>query len=609
MIEPGAEVTLESTLNKRPAADAEIELDGQTVGFTDDDGTAEVTLPNEEKEVILKSHIQNLSDTLRFDIGTDSLALTPTPSKPDVGEDVTVEAKFNGEPVADIQIEKNGENVGKTNQEGKVTVSATEPPEMSISGEVDGVEDEVTVTVLGSGGTYPVDTDLPSDEVDKHRFEYEQWLTSGDEYSSSEVLRQGAVAVLEDWHDPTRLANPNASATGVSGIYYARGSETPVSIQSVNERKGLDIELPFGTEHNDVYEPLLWCGISSNDQLPQEDRYELNYDLLRGWTDDKVAEFRSEMRVAVEDCLPDDWTIEEFIIVAQYLLMNGGHGATDLSRDLVLTEYKSDKSYCHPIAEHFSKTHPFREAYVNLTKSSNLPHALAEGFFKLKEDFVDDQRLSQAYDTVESNLEAYVTEAMYIDSDGLPDAYRVGTTRSNATTKLAPLLKRVSEYAQELSALGPDDAVDIKEAITEAEEWLDASHTASDLEENYIRLYNAVGTLDVNLMDRWETQKENLENISNSSLAEFRDDIASLRTIESKTGPEFVALLHQFEKSRENSLEWDIYSAIGEMIQVARDAEVRDTDGNLEAEVRNSKEMASVLERRSDIANIIGGEN
>jgi hypothetical protein len=110
-------------------------------------------------------------------------------------------------------------------------------------------------------------------------------------------------------------------------------------------------------------------------------------------------------------------------------------------------------------------------------------------------------------------------------------------------------------------------------------------------------------------MDRWETQKENLENISNSSLAEFRDDIASLRTIESKTGPEFVALLHQFEKSRENSLEWDIYSAIGEMIQVARDAEVRDTDGNLEAEVRNSKEMASVLERRSDIANIIGGEN
>jgi hypothetical protein len=274
-------------------------------------------------------------------VGTDSLTLTPTPSQPDVGEDVTIQAKFNGEAVSGVPIRKNGEEVGITDENGTVTITASDPPEMTISGEVEGVEEEVTVSVMESGGTYPVDTDLPGDEVDQQRFEYEQWLKAGEDYDSAETLRDGAVTVLESWYDPTRLANPNASATGVAGIYYARGSATPVSIQSVKEKNGLSVDLSFGTEYNPVYEPLLWCGLSADDELPYEERYELNYDLLRGWADEEVSTFRSEMRSTIENCLPDGWTIEEFIIVAQYLLINAGQGTTELSRDVVFEEYSA----------------------------------------------------------------------------------------------------------------------------------------------------------------------------------------------------------------------------------------------------------------------------
>ncbi|MDT3433262.1 hypothetical protein [Haloarcula sp. 1CSR25-25] len=609
LVEPGATVTVAASLNSRPEADAEVTLDDDNVGLTGEDGSATVELPNEEREVTITARTADLSDSLSLAVGTDSLTLTPTPSQPDVGDDVTIQAKFNGEAVAGVPLHKDGEEVGITDEEGTVTITASDPPEMTISGEVEGVEEEITVTVKESGGTYPVDVELPGDEVDQQRFEYEQWLKSGEEYDSSETLRSGAVTVLESWYDPTRLANPNASATGVAGIYYARGSETPVSIQSVNERDGLSVNLPFGTEHNPIYEPLLWCGLSADDELPHEERYELNYDLLRGWATEEVSTLRSEMRSTIENCLPDGWTIEEFIIVAQYLLINAGQGTTELSRNLVFEEYSTASSYSHPIGERFSAGHPYRAAYSNLTKSSSVPQDLAEGFFKLKTNFIDDKRLSDAHESVVENLDSYITEAMYIDPAGLPDAYRVGTTRSDATQKLTLLFERVSEYAQELNKLGPEDAEHVVDQVEKIDKWFDDSHDAPQLRDIYERLYESVGKLDVSLMERWETQKKRLDDADELHLLEFKQDIKVLREIESKTGPEFVSLLHKFEESKKRRVEWDIYAAIGEMIEIAEDIEIESSGGGLEREIRNSDEMAAVLDQQSNALDTLGGDN
>jgi len=606
-IEPGATVTVQTTLNGRSAADADIEVDGEPTGFTGEDGTVDVQLPNEEGDVTISARKADLSDHKTFTLGRDSLNLSIEPTRPEEGDEITVTARFNGELMDNVAIFKQNERVGTTNPDGELSLTADESPEMSVRGEIDNVEDSRTVQII-SGGDYPVDTDLPADEVDQRRFEYEQWLKKGAKYDSSDTLRSGAVAVLEKWHDPTRLANANSSATGVTGIYYARGSETPVSIQSVDERQGLSIELPFGTEHNDVYEPLLWCGMSEDSSLPYEDRYQLNYDLLRGWATDQVAQFRTDMRAEIESELPSDWTIEEFIIVAQYLLINAGDGTTDLSRDLVFQEYSTPAGYEHPVAERFSPGHSYREAYGNLTKSSSVPVDLAAGFFKLKENFVDDSRLSEAYAAVEEDLEEYVNEAMYINDD-LPDAYRLGTTRSNATMRLEPVLKRVKEYAQELHSFGPDDVDHVITAVERIDDWFDESHNVPQLRELYERLYEDVGTLDVTIKESWENQLQRLEKGDAIHLTAFQSDIEEFRGIESATGPELVRLLHRYEESREKRVEWDIYEAIDDMISTAEAVSVPETSTELKDAVHNSEEMGDLLNRSESIKRTVGGGN
>ncbi len=604
--EPGATVCIKTTLNGRPEADVDIELDGTPTAFTGDNGTAEIQLPNKEGDVTIAARKADLSDRLTFTLGRDSMNISARPSKPEEGEEVTITARINGEPTESVEIFKDNERFGTTGADGTISMTADESPEITIRGEFEDIEDTRTIDVI-SGGNYPVETDYSPDEVDQRRFEYERWLKTGSEYNSSGTLRSGAVSVLESWFDPTRLANPNASATGVTGIYYARGSETPVSIQSVDERNGLSIELPFGTEHNDVYEPLLWSGISANDSLPTEDQYTLNYDLLRGWATDQVAEFRQSMRDEIEEQLPENWTIEEFVIVAQYLLSNAGDGTTELSRELVFQEYRTPTGYDHPIRERFSADHSYREAYTNLTKSSSVPTDLAEGFFKLKENFVDNHRLNEAYETVETNLDSYIREAMYID-DELPDAYRLGTTRSNASIQLEPVFTRIKEYAQELHSLSQDDISHVESAVERIDTWFDESHDVPQLRELYKRAYDAVGTMDITVKQRWDKQLDRLESGEDIHLTAFQSDIEEFREIQSASGPELIRLLHRFEESKANRIEWDIYEAIDEMIVAANGIDVPETSTELKEKVQNSDEMNTLLNRRRSIEKILGGE-
>lgn len=606
VIEPGATLTIEATLNNRNQPDVEVALDGDPVGTTDQSGTIDIDLPSEEGEVTITGNQGNLNDQIDLAVGTDSLNLSASPTQPESGEDVTVEARFNGQPEPGVPIYVNEDNVGTTDTGGTITVNATDPPEMSIRSQKGDVEDEITVQVF-EGGVYPVDTDLDSEEIDQRRFEYEQWLKNGEDYPSSDTLRSGAATILEEWYDPTRLSNPNASATGVAGIYYAKGSEVPVSIQSVDERQGLSIELPFGTENNDIFEPLLWCGISSANELPLEDRYELNYDLIQGWVDNQVDEFRRSMREEVESCLPDGWTIEEFIIVGNYLLKNAAAGTTDLTRELVFDEYSTPEEYPHFVIEHFDRKNSYREAYNNLTKSSSDMQSLAEGFFKLKSNFVDEETISNAFESVKSDIESYVQEAMYIDPSGLPDAYRIGTNRSGAKHNLDVLLKRVKQYSQELQQIGSDEIEHVSNEIDEIDAWFDKSHDVVELQDLYGRLYESIGDLDVNIMSRWEENKQLLDELDKLNLAAFQSEVEEFREIENKSGPELIKLLHRFEQSQVNRKEWDIYKSITQMVQRADEKQISEAGGDLERDVRRSDEMKNITELCSQITNLGGG--
>ncbi|QFU84272.1 immunoglobulin domain-containing family protein [Natronorubrum aibiense] len=606
-IEPGATITVEALLSDRPESDVEVTIDGTIVGYSDDDGRLSVTLPDEEGEVVLGGEKADLTGTLDFAVGTDSLALIPTPSTPNEGETVRLTARVNGEPTPGVSVERDGEVLGTTGEDGTFELPADDPPSMTIAAEYENLEDEIEVRIAGAR-TYPVEIDYDSETVDEYLFDYQQWVSNGEEYSSSTTLRDGAAELLEGWYDPTRLANPNSSTRGIEGIYYTRGNQVPVSLQGVDERTGISVELPFGSEYDQIYEPLFWYGVSADGELPREDRYDLNYGLLRNWADDSVAEFKRGMRERIEDCF-EGWTIEEFVVVAQYLLINAAQGKTELTRDLVFESYDlSTNDYPHPFKKRFKRTHPFFEAFSNLTTKSSVPADLAEGFFKIKENFVDSERLNEAYGAVANDLETYLEEAMFIDTNNLPDAYKVGTTRKKATIKLASVLECVKVFSQEVNGLGPSDIEYITKTVEEIDEWYDKSHSLHELRELYDELLEIIGDLDVNMRTRWEERRERLDDEAQFQLGAFAKDIERFREIESAGGHELVGLMHEFEKSREKAEEWKIYEAIGEMIETARVVDIPEIDNELESAVRDSEEFHDLVGTRNEIADVIGGE-
>lgn len=608
-VEPGAELTAQTLLNGRPEPDVQIGTNEEHIGYTGDDGQVTFTLPNEEREVKLRAEKNNLTDSITLPVGTDSLTLISTPNRPKQGETVQLTARFNGEPNSGIAIERDGDVVGKTGEGGTLGFTADDPQSTTFTASHEGVDDELTVEITGAR-TFPVEVNYPPEDVEQYRFEYQRWVANGDKYDSSGMLKDGAAALLDSWYDPTRLANPNGPSTGMDGIYYTRGTQTPVSLQGVDERRGISIELPFGAEHDSVYAPLFWYGVSEDGELPYEDRYELNYDLLRNWGDDAVAGFKRTMREEIEACLPDDWTVEEFIVLARYFLANAGQGEIDLTRDLVFDDFQTPDQYDNPLTKRFDPTDPFGEAYLNLTKSSSIPPRLAEGFFKLKSNFVDADRLNEAYRAVSDDLSTYIEEAMFTDAEDLPDAYKVGTTRSNASEKLAPLLQRVQQYAQELAGLGPSDVDHITEAVAGIDDWYDDSHSVVDLLEFYDSLVEIVGDLDVNILDRWEKQRTLLaEESERLDLKRFGTDIKRFRDLGEQDGPELVALMHEFERSQKEANEWEIYASIDEMIEAAGDVEVPETDQELEKAVRDSEEFNNLVKTSQSAREVIGGDH
>jgi hypothetical protein len=437
--------------------------------------------------------------------------------------------------------------------------------------------------------------------------EFQDWVTSGVEYPSSDTLHDGAVATLERWHDTTRLGNPEASTRSASAIYYARGSDVPVSIQGDQQRQAsIDIELEWGAEHSDLYTPMLEYGL-----FDMFDANTTNFDQLRAWADTNVARFKQDMREELEACLPEELTIERTLVLAQFFLINAARGVElggdTIPPELVFEEYESNQPYGKPLVEHFDRNSAFGQAFGDLTMSSSDIQNLVEGFLLLKENVVDHERLAEARKAVGENLETHIDAAMMIDSGDLPDAYRIGTTRQNAkgSTKVASLFDRISDYAVELQRLTvEDDASHIEEKLEPVERWFDSSHTVDDLARWFETLHTCAGAMDVTFKSSYTEAYEILsESPEEVHLTAFRDDIEMFRDMDDATGVTLVARLHDFERSRDTQKAWKIYKAIDSLISDLQDKD-HATGADLEHRIKHLDKFGEYEQYREQIESL-----
>jgi hypothetical protein len=435
--------------------------------------------------------------------------------------------------------------------------------------------------------------------------EFQDWVTSGEEYPSSDTLHDGAVATLERWHEPTRLSNPNASTRSAGGIYYARGDSIPVSIQGDQQRQAsIDIELEWGAEHADLYTSMLEYGL-----FDVFDPQTTDFDQLRAWADTNVAQFKHEMREEIENCLPSELDIEKTLVLAQCFLINSARGVEfedgGIPPELVFEEYDSNQPYGKPVSEHFDRDSAFGQAFSDLTMSSSDISDLIEGIFLLKKNVVDYERLSEARREISNDPQAHVDAALMIDTADLADAYKVGTTRNKANTKLSSLLDRISDYAAELDRLTvEEDASHIQEALEPVERWYDSSHTVDDLAEWFETLYECAGAVDVPIKPSYENAYETLtESPEEVKLSAFIDDVEQFQNMEDTTGMTLIARLHDFARSQHEQDAWDIYEAFDSLIE---DLQEKDhaTGADLEHRIKQLSEYSDYEQKRQKILSV-----
>lgn len=521
----------------------------------------------------------------------------------DKGRGSAVLDKIKNPPTPDRDVDTGDDEPG---EDDETEENEEEEEEASQTGE----EDEVTVF------KYP---DLSEEEREQQRKyqEFQDWVTSGEEYPSSDTLHDGAVTVLERWHEPTRLSNHAAPVDSSEGraagaIYYSSGDNIPVSIQGDQQRQAsVDIELEWGVEHADLYTPMLEYGL-----FDVFDSETTNFDQLRAWADTNVTTFKREMREEIEACLPEELTIEKTLVLAQFFLVNAARGYEvedgSMPTEIVFEEYNSDQPYGKPLIDHFDSNSSFGKAFGNLAMSSSDIDELVQGFFLLKSGVLDYGRLLNARNAVAEDLEGHVDAAMMIDTDDLADAYKIGTTRNKASRgrTVVTLFDRISDYATELQRLtAEEDADHIREGLEPVERWYDSSHTASELVDWFETLEACRGVMDVSDKKSYEEARKLLRLEGDDGfptdlgLASFREDVEQFRDMDDATGVTLVARLHDFARSRHEQAAWEIYEAFDELIADLQNEE-HATGADLEHRIKQLEEYTNYEEKRQTIRSI-----
>lgn len=442
------------------------------------------------------------------------------------------------------------------------------------------------------------DTDRREDQVN----DFLEWIETGDSYPSSDVLRSGAESVLEMWDDPTKLGNTNSSRDPATGIYYTRGDNVPVSIEGPDERKGLSVMLPFGKENMDLYFDLLEVGMSEDGELPDT----ATVGQLHSWTTNAVVEFRKEMRKEIEGggCLPSGLTIEHTILLGKLLLSNAEFGTTDFTREAVFDRrVPKDRPYDSPFEKALSDDSGLWTTLCDLQVRRTDIEGLIDGFFLLKKNLVDHDRLAPVRNDIASDPEQYLRMAQQIDTEELdyPSAYNIGSSRSNAKTSVEAFLNTISDYAIELSRLSDEDLEShFDESLEPIQQWHDSDHRADELKTMLDTLMECLGTFGVTKYEGWDKVQQQLTDETSLQLSDFNETVSSFVELELDSPLERVAILHEFQASKEDHLAWDVYTVFDEIIEELSDFEVAMT-GDLKTQIQELSEAAEYETVRSDV--------
>ena len=180
---PGATVTLQVTAAGEPVAGAEVEIDDQVVGTTDDNGQLAIILPDDE-EVDIEVEDGDREGELELSLGaereevddedgednegdeddeSDELSVSVVSGDPAPNTTVTIEVTQDDDPVADATVTVNDERVEVTDDNGQLTITLPDDEDVDIEVEFGESEGELDFEFE----TEEQDRDDEADEADE----------------------------------------------------------------------------------------------------------------------------------------------------------------------------------------------------------------------------------------------------------------------------------------------------------------------------------------------------------------------------------------------------------------------------------------------------------
>lgn len=540
---------------------------------------------------------------------------------------VAVEAKFmsGGWEVPDRELQ--GDHItGQVDKEGPDIGSDSKDETDDVK-----IEDEPGTGGSSSGGPSedgPGRGDSGGDDSDKYPeaqkaiAHFKDWYGAGSEFPSSERLKDGVQTALNQFSDPTRLANPNATTDGTAGFYYARGSDVPVEIRGADTSKNLAVTVsPFADGHPG-YERMLYHLTLYPLEAPKTDASEFppetNFDTVRAWGAGQVQTLRRQMRNELEDALGDELKLEQFVVLASYLLLNGERGTTEVDPGLLLRDpgefavessspfKRTDRN--EPRENPVEVPASLHSAYDALATRSEQIMNLSQGFFLLKSGFVDHERFEPARTYVAENIENCLSAAARISADEVPDAYRVGTTRNSAQTRVSTLFEAVSNYANELRKFHESfESSALTEEIETVKTLYSPRQDIDKVQEVYGRLVDCLGPIDTTMQRSWEQAGTILDDRPDElDLSKFGMSLNTLESEEPGLPVETLSLLETYNESKDTQPAWTVYEVIEELLTEVEDQPQPDIEG-LAQQVRESNEFEQFQRQRDRTLEAIGG--
>ncbi|WP_408956878.1 DUF4129 domain-containing protein [Natrinema sp. 74] len=131
---PGESITVEAAVEGVPMREAAVSVDGATVGRTDGDGTATVTVPDDgSKTITLEVARGDFSGTKTVDVLLLEARLRPAGLAPIPGSPGAVEAVIDGESIANATVTVGGARAGTTDSDGRFPLALPLDPTTTVT--------------------------------------------------------------------------------------------------------------------------------------------------------------------------------------------------------------------------------------------------------------------------------------------------------------------------------------------------------------------------------------------------------------------------------------------------------------------------------------------